>query len=245
MDDGDSPPEHKPPRGLASRDAQTPARRYSLYVGLAFVALAAIAAINTISTQEGGLLGTDPAERGEPLAPFSVPDVLGPVVGDANVFQDDCETSRNPCPAADRRTPACEVAGEDVIRVCDFFERPLAISFWFTRGGDCLPTQDLFDELAGRYGDRVGFLSVNIRDERDEVREIVGERGWEVPVGYDADGAVANLYRVGVCPTIAFAYPGGILAGAAVGAEELDEASLRSRLERLLRESHRRESASR
>jgi thiol-disulfide isomerase/thioredoxin len=245
MGDGDSPPERKPPRGLASRDAQTPARRYSLYVGLAFVVVAVIAAINTISTQEGGLLGTDPAQRGEPLAPFSVPDALGPLVGDANVFQDDCETSRNPCPAADRRTPACEVPGEDVIRVCDLFDRPLALSFWFTRGGDCLPTQDLFDELAGRYGERVSFLSVNVRDDRDEVRRIVRERGWKVPVGHDADGAVSNLYRVGVCPTIAFAYPGGILAGAAVGSEELGEDELERRIERLLRESRAREAASR
>ena len=35
--------------------------------------------------------------------------------------------------------------------------------------------------------------------------------GWDVPVGIDRDGAVSNLYRVGVCPTIFLAYPGGIL----------------------------------
>ena len=32
-----------------------------------------------------------------------------------------------------------------------------------------------------------------------------------MPVGYDRDGAVSDLYRVGGCPTVAFAYPGGIL----------------------------------
>ena len=235
-----------PPRGLASRGAQAPARRYSLYVGLAFVAVAVIAAINTISTQERGLLGTDPAaERGEPLAPFAVPVALGPVVGDANVYQDDCETSQNPCPGDARRTPACEVPGGDVIRVCDHFDRPLAISFWFTRGGDCLPTQDAFDDLARRYRGRVNFLSVNIRDDRDEVRQIVRDRGWDVPVGHDADGAVSNLYRVGVCPTVALAYPGGILADSGVGTAELTERELERRLERLLRESRARALASR
>ncbi len=215
--DSDDSPERKPPRGLASRDAPSPGRRYSVFVGIAFVAFAIFALVNTLSSDEGDLLGSDPAEAGAPLAPFSVPDALGSLVGDANVFQDDCDSSRNPCPPGDRRTPACEVEGEGVIRVCDLFDRPLAISFWFTRGGDCLPSQDAFDAVAERYGDRVNFLSVNVRDDREEVREIVRERGWEVPVGYDADGAVANVYRVGGCPTAALAYPGGILAAGVIG----------------------------
>ena len=41
-----------------------------------------------------------------------------------------------------------------------------------------------------------------------------------MPVGYDRDGAVASLYRVGGCPTFAYAYPGGTLQSASVG--ELD-----------------------
>jgi thiol-disulfide isomerase/thioredoxin len=243
MAEGDgSPP--KPPRGFASaRTEQT--RRYSRYVGLAFVAVVGITAVSTLSSQEGDILGTDPADRGSPLAPFAVPEALGPVTGDANVFQDDCETSRNPCPEGERRTPACEVSGKDVIRVCDLFDRPLVISFWFTRGGDCLPTQDVVDEAASRYGDRVNFLSVNVRDDREEVRRIVTERGWDLPVGYDADGAVSSLYRVGVCPTVAFAYPGGILEGAAIGASELSEEKLAGRIDDLLRESRRRAAESR
>jgi hypothetical protein len=245
MDSGDSPPERKPPRGLASRDVVSPARRYSLYVGLAFVALAIFAAVNTITTRESGVLGADPSERGTPLAPFAVPDALGPLEGDANIFQDDCETSQNPCPSEDRRTPACEVEGEDVIRVCDLFDRPLVISFWFTRGGDCLPSQDTFDELAGRYGDRVNFLSVNVRDERGEVRQIIRERGWSLPLGYDADGAVSNLYRVGVCPTAALAYPGGILAGGAVGQGDFEPKALSARIDELIAESRARAEADR
>jgi thiol-disulfide isomerase/thioredoxin len=234
-----SPPERKPPRGFASaRTEQT--RRYSRYVGLAFVGVVAITAVSTLSSQEGDILGTDPRDRGSPLAPFALPEARGPLTGDANVFQDDCETPRNPCPEEDRRTPACEVAGADVIRVCDLFDRPLVISFWFTRGGDCLPTQDVVDDVAARYRGRVNFLSVNVRDDREEVRAIVEERGWELPVGHDADGAVASLYRVGVCPTVAFAYPGGILAGAAIGASQLGPDALAERVDELLQESRAR-----
>ena len=41
----------------------------------------------------------------------------------------------------------------------------------------------------------------------------VRERGWSIPVGYDHDGAVANLYGVAVCPTMTFARRGGEVAG--------------------------------
>jgi thiol-disulfide isomerase/thioredoxin len=233
------------PPGSGGRGAvPRPGRGYSLAVGLAFVALIVIAAINTVSTQEGGILGAA-GDRGMALPQFAVPEARGPVVGDANVFQDDCASSELPCPAGERRTPACEVRGPEVregevIRVCDLFDRPLVISFWFTRGGDCLPTQDVVDRVAGRYRGRVNFLSVNVRDERETVREVIEERGWGIPVGHDADGAVSNIYRVGVCPTVAFAYPGGILRGAKVGSEELTEEQLTAEVERLIRASRRR-----
>lgn len=224
----ESPPQ--PPRAPA---------RYSMLVGLAFLALIAYVTLNTTTNDEGGLLGADASEGGTPLAEFAVPDVRGTLEGDANIFQDDCERASNPCPAAAERTPACRVAGEGVIRVCDLFDRPLAISFWFTRGGDCLPTQDVFDRVAARF-DGVNFLSVNVRDDIDEVRSIVAERGWSVPVGWDADGAVSNIYRVGLCPTVALAYPGGILRGALLGSGELTEARLSSELRALVSESRRR-----
>jgi thiol-disulfide isomerase/thioredoxin len=231
----DDEPRQAPPR----RGGARPSRVYSLLVGAVFIALIGVALLNTLRTTEGGLLGAG-GDRGMAVPQFAVPDALGSVEGDANVYQDDCESSEIPCPADQRRTPACEVTGAGVIRVCDYFDRPLVISFWFSRGGDCLPTQDLVDRVASRYRGRVNFLSINIRDERADVRELVRERGWRLPVGYDADGAVSNIYRVGVCPTVAFLYPGGILRGASVGTEELDDGALVAKVERLLRESRRR-----
>ena len=232
-----------------SRRPPRPGRAYSFVVGFAFVALIGFAAINTLQTTDSDVLGAG-GERGSALAQFAVPEARGPVEGDANVFQDDCASSEVPCPPEEQRTPACEVSGADVssgdvIRVCDLFDRPLVISFWFTRGGDCLPTQDVVDEVAARYRGRVNFLSVNVRDDRDTVRDIIAERGWEIPVGHDSDGAVGNIYRVGACPTVAFAYPGGILEGAVVGSEELSARQLTSRVEDLIRESRRRTEADR
>ena len=61
-------------------------------------------------------------------------------------------TARAPATPARRTssaTPACEIEQPGAIRICDLFDKPLAISFWFTRGGDCTPTQDAFDRVAG------------------------------------------------------------------------------------------------
>ncbi len=215
-------------------EPRPPGARYPVIVGIAFVVLIAYATFNTVTNDDDGLLGAEEGERGRALAEFAVPDVRGTVEGDANVFQDDCETGDIPCPEDEHRTPACRVDLPGVLRVCDLFDRPLAISFWFTGGADCLAQQDLFDELARRYEDRVNFLSINIRDDIEEVRRTVDERGWLVPVGWDRDGAVSNIYRVGVCPTLALAYPGGILHAAEIGADAFTEAALSESLDDLV-----------
>jgi hypothetical protein len=227
------------------RERPSPGSRYSLWVGIAFLILIGIATLNTLETEEGGLLGVDEAEAGSPLAEFAVPDLLEGPDADANVYQDDCETSASPCPPDDVRTPACRVPGQDVIRVCDYFDRPLVLSFWFTTPADCPPTQDVIDQAASDYRGRVGFLSIAVRGDRPELQEIVRERGWSMDVGWDRDGAASNLYRVGLCPTVAFVLPGGVLSEAKVGTEELGADQVTAAVERLLDASRRRAEATR
>ena len=227
----------RPGEEASADEPRKPGARYPVLVGLAFVVLIAYATYNTITNDDDGLLGAEDAERGRALAEFAVPDVRGTVEKDANVFQDDCETADNPCPEEEQRIPACRIDVEEVLRVCDLFDRPLAISFWFTGGADCLPEQDAFDAAARRYEGQVNFLSINVRDDIDEVRGIVAERGWQVPVGWDRDGAVSNIYRVGLCPTLALAYPGGILQTAEIGTDAFTDAALAEALDELVAES--------
>jgi hypothetical protein len=228
----------------------TPGRRYSTFVGIVFLTLIGIATLNTIRTRDAGLLGAGTGDRGMPLPEFAVPNArTGPLNKDANITQDDCETSQNPCPSGAQRTPACRIEVRGAIRVCDLFDRPLVLSFWFTKSGplggdaDCVVAQDVMDRVARRYGGRVNFLSIDIRDDPDEVHRIVEERGWRMPVGYDRDGAVSDLYRIGACPTLAFAYPGGILDFATIG--ELSARALDRDVRRLLAQSRRRASKAR
>ncbi|HEX5609313.1 MAG TPA: hypothetical protein VFX45_04375 [Solirubrobacterales bacterium] len=208
--------------------------RYSIVVGLLFLILVAVAALNTLNGGGGaeGTLGLDSRPDRWPLPEFAVPDARGQLEGDANVAQDDCESSALPCPEDAVRDPACEISTAGAIRVCDLFDRPLVISFWFTKGGDCEVQQDVVDRVYRRYRGRVNFLSLDIHDDPGTVRELADKRGWEMPVGYDRDGAVGSLYGVGGCPTFAYVYPGGTLQAADVG--ELGQGQLTAQVESLL-----------
>jgi hypothetical protein len=207
--------------------------RYSLIVGLLFLAVIVVATANTIGGGGGGeTLGLDRLPARWPLPEFAVPEGAGRLEGDANVAQDDCETSSLPCPEGSQRTPACRIRTAGAIRVCDLFGRPLVISFWFTKGDGCADQQDVVERAYRRYRGRVGFLSLDIRDDRSTLREAIRGHGWKMPVGYDRDGAVAGLYGVGGCPTFAYVYPGGTLQSAGIG--DLTDGQLGTRVQQLL-----------
>jgi thiol-disulfide isomerase/thioredoxin len=211
---------------------------YSLIVGIVFIAVIVIAGINMISNDSGGVLGA--SDEGDlPLSQFAVPSARSEASGDANIAQDDCDAARIPCPEENRRTPACEVDVPGAIRVCDLFDRPLVLSFWFTRGGDCEAQEDVFERAYRRYAERVNFLAIDVRDSPDEVRTLIDDRGWTHPIGLDRDGALSNLYRVGGCPTFVYAFPGGILQSTSIG--ELTDQEFSSRIDRLVRLSAARE----
>jgi AhpC/TSA family len=207
--------------------------RYSILVGLLFLAVIVVATLNTLGGGGGGsTLGLDHFPARWALPEFAVPAAAGQLEGDANVAQDDCETSAIPCPDDAQRTPACQIDSDGAIRICDLFDRPLVISFWFTKGDGCAEQQDVVQEVYERYRGRVGFLSLDIRDDRDTVRDLIRRHGWTLPLGYDHDGAVGSLYGVGGCPTFAYVYPGGTLQSASIG--DLSRGELSRRIDGLL-----------
>lgn len=183
---------------------------YGALVGILIAIVAVLILVNTLRNTESGTVGIGPVGIGEKVDPFAVPIATSELEGDANVDPDE----------------ACRVAGEDVLRICDYFDRPLLISFWFTGGAsECIDQQDVFDQVAERFSGRADAVSINVRDSRDRVRELVGERGWTVPVGHDTDGAVSNMYRVGGCPTFLFVRAGGVLERAEIGRTTVEELS--------------------
>ncbi len=211
------------PEPGARPEVPRPSNKYAWAVGIvALMLLGVLLFFQTLPNSGEGLRGPEPGSR---LKAFAAPSALGALEGDANVCQ------REPCPEQAGAEPACELVSEDVVNLCQLRRRPLVLTFIFDRGADCYPqvdrTERLKDDLPG-----VQFATVFFsRKEREEIRRLVEARRWTQPVGVDEDGAIANLYGVGGCPTTIFARPGGRVLDTELGNVTEDE--LRRKAERL------------
>jgi hypothetical protein len=168
------------------------------------VALAVIAYItyNSIVTEGPGSRGVEP---GRELPAFAVPLALSSLEGDANVSDE-----------------ACEVRGADVLNVCELAETGPVVLAFFADAARCDDQIDVLERVRPRFPD-VQFAAVAVRGDRQDLRERVRRRGWELPVGHDRDGAVANAYAVAVCPQITFARRGGEVLRTTFGSQDADE----------------------
>jgi hypothetical protein len=69
------------------------------------------------------------------------------------------------------------------------------------------------------------------------VRNLIRRHGWRLPVGYDSDGILANLYGVAVCPQLTYVRRGGTVAWTGLG--EATEQELEQRVRALERTDRR------
>jgi hypothetical protein len=184
-------------------------------VGVIGVVVLAYITLNSLRT-EG--LGTHGLERGTALPPFAMP--LATSASDT-----DADIATEPESGPEGKHPACSVRGPEILNICQLQERgPVVLAFVVTQAGDCARQLDVLDRVAARVP-RVAFAAVAVREDRDRLRRLIRQRGWRLPVGYDRDGAVGNLYGLGlVCPLLTFAGRDGRVAGTELGF--LDEAAL-------------------
>jgi hypothetical protein len=211
-------------READAEKARSSARPYSIGIGILFLGFIVFAGINTVTNDSPGPVGL---AEGKELPPFAAPSATGSLEGDSNVD----------------KKKACSIQVRDAIRICDYFDHPLVLVAWFSKcGGHCVPVLDAVERIRGRFPN-VGFVGLDIRNSLDEARKSVEEHGWGFPMAVDRDGAVGLLYSVGVGPTTFFAYPGGVLAGKALG--ELTEEELIDRVRRLERSSRKRQNGAR
>ena len=150
----------------------------------AAIAVLAYITYNSLTTE-----GLDPngLARGTALPPFAMPLATTGSDEDANV-------ATRPGQGELGARPACEVRGPRVLNSCELGERgPVVLAFVVTGVDRCERQVDVLDRVAPRVPG-VGFAAVAVRGDPGGLRERVREQGWTVPVGYDHDGAVANLY---------------------------------------------------
>jgi hypothetical protein len=197
-----------------------PSGRYSWVVGIAFLILIIVVAVNTLPDAGEGVFGP---EKGSRLPVFAAPNALSGDDQVANVKQSAADDD------AGNDTPACAVTGEDIVNVCEVRgEQPVVLSF-VAAGSDC---EDQFDTIAvagTRYRD-TAFIGVLIGTEQPRARDLVRERGWGFPIAVDRDLAVFNLYRLAVCSTV-FARRDGRVVSTRLG--ELSETEFASELRRI------------
>jgi peroxiredoxin len=192
-----------------------PSSRYAWLVGIVLFMGIVILLITTALPNSGeGFRGP---KRGTLMPEFAAPLVTSNLEGDANIRQ------RRFGSSSQGRVPACDIHSRDVLNSCDLRKRPVVLTFVFDRGADCYPQVDRVERMR-RSVPGVSFVVVFFsRKDRDELRTIVSRRGWDMPVGVDHDGQVANLYGVGGCPTTVFARKGGRVARTLLGNRTEDE----------------------
>jgi hypothetical protein len=200
------PPRASPPR--PRRPPVAPVRSYVWVVGIAALVLVLVLLATTIRH------GTDQGARGvpdgDPMPPFAVPTATGGLDGDANLATRADEGQAG-------NVPACAVRGPDVLNGCALRDAgPVVLAFFTVRNKECIDQVDVLDRARARLPG-VQLAAIAIRGDRDDLRRLVGDHRWRIPIGYDRDGALSNAYHVQVCPQITFARPGGRVAATTFG----------------------------
>jgi hypothetical protein len=202
--------------------------RYGGYVGLFVLVILVLITINTIVTKPNGVKGLAPGER---VPPFAVPLAQGTLNGDA-------DTATHAHDGAAGRVPACQERGPQILNVCELYEGAPLVLALFVDSSSCPDVLDDMQALAPSFPG-VRFAGVAIKGSHAKLRKLIRTHGLSLPLGIDSDGALAALYKVGTCPQLTFAYPGGEVQGGAL-LNRPSRASLRRRVAELVKESRAR-----
>jgi peroxiredoxin len=186
-------------------------------VGLLAVVLVIIFGLYSLTSNKSGSAGVPAGQR---LHFFAAPLAASTLNGDANL------------------NPPCTLARHDprALNVCLLAKRaPLVLAFFVTDSSVCEREVGTLQALAGVPALRgVQFAAVAVNASHAAAFKVVRARGWTIPVAYDADGAVGELYGVTVCPLLELAERGGTVADRLIGEHWLNTAALEGRVRTLL-----------
>jgi hypothetical protein len=206
-------------RKLEQRNAPKVSSAYSWVVGIAFLILIIVVAVNSIPNAGEGLRGPQP---GVAMPAFAAPLATGTVDADVNIKANGDQPGK---------TLACDVHVESALNGCDLRKGPSVVVFAGTRGADCLPGFDRVERVRAAFP-QVKFAGILIRMKRDQAAKVVAKGGWGFPVAFDRDGQLTNVYGIGVCPATVFAKKGGKVVATKLG--KLTDAQMRAQIRRIL-----------
>ncbi len=100
----------------------------------------------------------------------------------------------------------------------DLRGQAVLINFWATWCPPCRAELPALQAAYERYGDRVAFLGVDVKESGDSVANYVSQFGLTFPILLDSDGTVSDrLYQVRGIPTTFFLSPDGVVSARHVG----------------------------
>jgi peroxiredoxin len=100
----------------------------------------------------------------------------------------------------------------------DLRGQAVLINFWATWCPPCRAELPALQAAYERYGDRVAFLGVDVKESSDSVANFIPQFGVTFPILMDSDGAVSDgLYQVRGIPTTLFLSPDGKVSTRHVG----------------------------
>lgn len=163
-------------------------------------------------------VGTPGIPAGKMLRSFAAPLAASTLTGDANV--------RPPCTAAKHDPRA--------LNTCLLVHRaPLVLGFFVTGSGTCERQVDALQAVSQQFP-TVQFAAVAIRASHASAAKAVRSHHWTIPVAYDRDGAVGDVYGIGICPIVELAHRGGIVADRLIGGHWTSSAALAARVRTLV-----------
>jgi thiol-disulfide isomerase/thioredoxin len=131
--------------------------------------------------------------------------------------------------------PRCDPAhpNRQGLNVCG--RTPIVLAFFAIGSGDCERQVGTLQALSREFAaSAVQFAAVAVRGGPSETAKLVRKRGWTIPVGYDEDGRIGDIYGIAVCPIVELAYRGGIVAQRLIGNHWVTAAALRTHVQAML-----------
>jgi hypothetical protein len=198
-------------------------RRYGWMIGIVGLVLVIAVSIYQFATHGVGTTGVPPGQR---LHYFAAPLAATTLVGDPNL------------------NPPCTLARHDprALNVCLLARRtPLVLSLFVAGSRDCERQVDALQALSRRFSpSAVRFAAVAVHAGRAATAKLVRAHHWTIPVAYDRDGSVGQLYGVAICPMAELAYRGGVVRDRLIGDQWQTNGALYPRVRALVAAGHRR-----
>jgi hypothetical protein len=192
-------------------------RPYRWAVGGFGIVLVIVISIIEFANHGAASAGVKPGQR---LISFAAPVAASGLIGDANISR--------PC--------SLGYFGARAVNTCLLVRRdPVVLGFFVAGVSDCDRAVDVMQSLAKRYASSgVQFVAVAASSSRASTLRDVRSHHWTIPVAYDRDGALAQVYGVEVCPMLELAYRGGVVKSLLFGNQWIKPGALDAKVRSLI-----------